>query len=140
MITVHIGASSHHHPDTPHVTKSQQPTPAAQPKPSRSWNSRGLFALLLALSEGDSWGWDSYRILGLITVSVLSLALFVVIELEVADPLLDIRIFRYWAYTHSLMLITVLMIVMFGVLFYIPLFLQQAQGWGAFEAGLTTLP
>lgn len=100
----------------------------------------GLFALLLATSEGETWGWGSYRILGLITYGVLSLALFVVIELEVADPLLDIRIFRYWAYTNSLLLITVLMVVMYSILFYIPQFLQQAQGWGAFDAGLTLLP
>ena len=100
----------------------------------------GLFALLLATSEGETWGWSSYRILGLLTYGLLSLALFVVIELEVADPLLDIRIFRYWPFTNSLLLITVLMIVMYGVLFYIPQFLQQAQGWGAYEAGLALLP
>jgi EmrB/QacA subfamily drug resistance transporter len=100
----------------------------------------GLFAVLLAVSEGPDWGWSSYRILGLITFGVLSLALFVVIELEVDDPLLDIRIFRYWAYTQSLVLIAVLMVVMFGMLFYIPLFLQQVQGLGAFDSGLTLLP
>ncbi|MGH3865076.1 MAG: DHA2 family efflux MFS transporter permease subunit [Pseudonocardiaceae bacterium] len=100
----------------------------------------GLFALLLAVSEGQSWGWDSYPILGLLTVSVLSLALFVVIELEVADPLLDIRIFSNGAYTQSLLLITILMVVLFTTLFYIPLFLQQAQQLGAFNAGLTLLP
>ncbi|HEY6425088.1 MAG TPA: MDR family MFS transporter [Pseudonocardiaceae bacterium] len=100
----------------------------------------GLFALLLALSEGESWGWGSYRVLGLITVSVLSLALFVVIELEVADPLLDVRVFRYWPFTNSLLLISVLMVGLFGVLFYIPLFLQEVQGLGAFDAGLTLLP
>ena len=100
----------------------------------------GLFALLLALSEGESWGWTGYRVLGLITISALCLALFVVIELEVDQPLLDIRIFRYWAFTHSLLLIAVLMVVMFGVLFYVPQFLQVAQGWGALDAGLTLLP
>jgi EmrB/QacA subfamily drug resistance transporter len=100
----------------------------------------GLFALLLAVSEGQSWGWDSYPILGLITYGVLSLALFAVIELEVADPLLDIRVFRYWAFTNSLLLIAMLMVAMFGVLFYIPQFLQVVQGWGAFESGLTLLP
>jgi EmrB/QacA subfamily drug resistance transporter len=100
----------------------------------------GLFALLLAVSEGQSWGWDSYPILGLITYGVLSLALFVVIELEAADPLLDIRVFRYWAFTNSLLLIAMLMVAMFGVLFYIPQFLQVVQGWGAFESGLTLLP
>jgi EmrB/QacA subfamily drug resistance transporter len=100
----------------------------------------GLFALLLALSKGQSWGWDSYRILILLTVSVLSLALFVVIELEVADPLLDLRVFRHWSFTHSLLLTALLSVVWFAVLFYIPLFLQQAQGWGAFDTGLTLLP
>jgi EmrB/QacA subfamily drug resistance transporter len=100
----------------------------------------GLFAVLLAVSEGESWGWDSYRVLGLITFSVLSLALFVVIELEVADPLLDVRVFRYWPFTNSLLLISVLSIGLSGVLFYIPLFLQQAQGMGALDAGLTLLP
>jgi EmrB/QacA subfamily drug resistance transporter len=100
----------------------------------------GLFALLLAASKGPDWGWDSYRILGLITFGVLSLALFVVIELEVADPLLDIRIFRHWAFTNSLVLIALLMVVMFGVLFYIPQFLQLVQGLGALDSGLTLLP
>ncbi|MGA8520442.1 MAG: MDR family MFS transporter [Pseudonocardiaceae bacterium] len=100
----------------------------------------GLFALLLALSKGQSWGWDSYRILLLLTLSVLSLALFVVIELEVADPLLDLRVFRYWSFTHSLLLTAVLSVVWFAVLYYIPLFLQQAQGWGAFDTGLALLP
>jgi EmrB/QacA subfamily drug resistance transporter len=100
----------------------------------------GLFALLLALSEGQSWGWDSYRILGLITFSVLSLALFVVIELEVSDPLLDVRVFQYWSFTNSLLLITILSIGLFSVVFYVPLFLQQVQGLGAFESGLILLP
>lgn len=100
----------------------------------------GLFALLLATSKGEDWGWLSYRVLGLLTVSVLSLALFLVIELEVSDPLLDIRVFRYWAFTNSLMLLTMLVVALFGVLFYIPLFLQQAQGLGALDSGLTLLP
>ncbi|HYZ38492.1 MAG TPA: DHA2 family efflux MFS transporter permease subunit, partial [Pseudonocardiaceae bacterium] len=100
----------------------------------------GLFTLLLALSEGESWGWNSYRILGLITVSALLLALFIVIELEVDDPLLDVRVFRYWAFTNSLLLISVLMVGLFGVLFYIPLFLQAVQGFGALDAGVTLLP
>ena len=76
----------------------------------------------------------------LLTVGVLSLALFVIIELELDEPLLDVRVFRYWPYTNSLLLISVLSVGLFGVLFYVPLFLQQAQGMGAFEAGLLLLP
>jgi EmrB/QacA subfamily drug resistance transporter len=100
----------------------------------------GLFALLLAVTKGEDWGWSSYQVLGLITFSVLSLALFVVIELEVDQPLLDVRVFGYRAYAQSLALLSVLMVVLFGVLYYVPQFLQVAQGWGAFDAGLALLP
>jgi EmrB/QacA subfamily drug resistance transporter len=100
----------------------------------------GLFTLLLALTEGQDWGWTSYKVMILITTGVLSLALFVIVELEVERPLLDVRVFRYWPFTNSLLLISVLSVGLFSVLFYIPLFLQQAQGLGAFEAGLLLLP
>jgi EmrB/QacA subfamily drug resistance transporter len=100
----------------------------------------GLFALLLALSKGESWGWTSYPTLILVTFAVLSLALFVIIELEVEHPLIDLRVFRYWQFTNSLLLITVISVGLFAVLFYIPLFLQQAQQLGALATGLTLLP
>jgi EmrB/QacA subfamily drug resistance transporter len=100
----------------------------------------GLFALLLALSEGEDWGWTSYRIIMLLAAAPVLLALFVVVELQVDNPLLDVRVFRYWPFTNSLLLISVLMVGLFAVLFYVPLFLQQAQGLGAFNAGLLLLP
>src|SRR4029078_497754 len=62
------------------------------------------------------------------------------VELEVDNPLLDVHVFRYWPFTNSLLLISVLSVGLFTVLFYIPLSLQQSQGLGAFEAGLLLLP
>jgi EmrB/QacA subfamily drug resistance transporter len=100
----------------------------------------GLVCLLLALTEGQKWGWTSYSIMILLTVGVLSLALFVVIELEVERPLLNVRVFKHWAFSNSLMLVSVLSIGLFAVLFYIPLLLQQARGLGAFDTGLLLLP
>jgi len=99
-----------------------------------------LATLLLALEEGSSWGWTSGRIVTLFAVSIISLALFVVIELEVDEPLLDVRVFLRWQYTNSLLLISILVAGLFAVVFYLPLFLQQAQGLGAFDAGLVLLP
>lgn len=100
----------------------------------------GLFSMLLALHEGPKWGWTSYPTLILLTVGVLALALFVVIELEVDEPLLDLRVFAHWPFTNSLLLIAIISMGLFGVLFYIPVFLQQYQGLGAFETGLLLLP
>jgi EmrB/QacA subfamily drug resistance transporter len=96
----------------------------------------GLVCLLLALTEGQSWGWTSYRILILLTGGALLLALFVIVELEVDAPLLDVTVFRHWAFTNSLLLVSVLSVGLFAVLFYIPLFLQQGKGLGAFDTGL----
>jgi EmrB/QacA subfamily drug resistance transporter len=100
----------------------------------------GAFSLLLALSEAPTWGWTSYPTLILLTVGVLSLALFVIIELEVDQPLLDVRVFTTWAFSNSLILIAIVSVGLFGVLFYIPLYLQQFQGMGAFDTGLLLLP
>ena len=54
----------------------------------------GLAGLLLALSEGDSWGWVSGRTLGLAAVSLLLLAFWAVHELRTEHPLVDLRTLR----------------------------------------------
>jgi EmrB/QacA subfamily drug resistance transporter len=102
--------------------------------------SSSLFCLLLALSEGTNWGWTSYRVLGLVAAGAILMAVFVVVELSVPDPMLDLRIFRIWAFTNSTMLIGILMAGLFAGFFYVPLFLQEGQGTTAFTTGLILLP
>jgi EmrB/QacA subfamily drug resistance transporter len=100
----------------------------------------GLFALLLALSEGQNWGWTGYRVLILLAVSINLLALFVLIELQVDEPLLDVRVFACWPFVNSLLLISIMSIGLFAVLFYVPLFLQHGQQLTPMNTGLTLLP
>jgi EmrB/QacA subfamily drug resistance transporter len=100
----------------------------------------GLFALLLALSQGPDWGWTGYRVLILLAASVNLLALFVVIELHVERPLIDVRLFRVWAFTNSQMIISVMTAGFFAVLFYIPLFLQEGQHISALHTGFIMFP
>ena len=98
------------------------------------------FSLLLAVSEGQQWGWTGYRVLILLALSVNMFALFAVIELAVAEPLLDIRALRYWQFANSLLLIAVLSTGMFAVLYYVPQFLQNGQGITPMNTGLVILP
>jgi EmrB/QacA subfamily drug resistance transporter len=100
----------------------------------------GLFMLLLAVSEGQDWGWSSYPVLILVVGGLLCLALFVVIELEVDAPLLDVRIFRHRAFTNSMILMGINAVGLFAMLFYLPLFLQEGQKLTAFHTGLVVLP
>jgi EmrB/QacA subfamily drug resistance transporter len=100
----------------------------------------GLFALLLALSEGQQWGWTGYRVLILLAASINLLVLFVIIERQVDQPLLDVRVFTHWPFINSLLLISILSIGLFAVLFYVPLFLQNGQNITPMNTGLTLLP
>jgi EmrB/QacA subfamily drug resistance transporter len=100
----------------------------------------GLFALLLALSEGQTWGWTGYRVLILVALAVNLLALFVVIELQAKEPLLNVRVFAHWPFVNSLLLISILSIGLFAVLFYVPLFLQEGQNLTPMNTGWTVLP
>jgi EmrB/QacA subfamily drug resistance transporter len=100
----------------------------------------GLFALLLALSEGQDWGWTSYPTLILAAASINLLVLFVIIELHVKAPLLNVRVFTSWPFVNSLLLISIMSIGLFAVLFYVPLFLQEGQNRTPMNTGLTVLP
>jgi EmrB/QacA subfamily drug resistance transporter len=99
-----------------------------------------LFAVLLAFSEGEDWGWTGYRILGLFVSAALSFALFVVIELEVDTPLLDLRIFRSLAYSQSLLLLALGVAGLFSSLYFLPQYLQRVQGLRELDSGLVMLP
>jgi EmrB/QacA subfamily drug resistance transporter len=100
----------------------------------------GLFSLLLGLTKGADWGWDSYEIRGLLTASALLIALFVVIELEVDKPLLDVRLFKIWSFTNCQLQVGILSSAFFTVLFYLPLFMQRGQGITPMNTGLAMLP
>jgi EmrB/QacA subfamily drug resistance transporter len=100
----------------------------------------GLFALLFALSEGSTWGWTSEGVVLLLYVAVVALILFVYIELHTERPLLDMRALSYGQFTLSLVIGAITSIALYSGVFYIPLFLQEVAGLGAFHTGLVLLP
>ena len=53
--------------------------------------SGGLIAMLVALTEGESWGWTSGRTLGLAAAAVVLLLAWGIAELHVDDPMVDMR-------------------------------------------------
>lgn len=121
--------------------------PRVPPRPTGRFDLAGFVAIavsvsaiLLAASKGESWGWGSYPILILVTVGVLSLALFVVIEMQVAEPLLELRLFRNLHFTLGVTLIAILSVNLLASSFYLPVFLQQGQHMEAFDAGLRVFP
>ena len=102
--------------------------------------STGLFALLLALDKGQSWGWTSYTVLIFLNLGLDLIVLFVAIELRRPYPLLDVRVFTCRTYAASIALVAVIAAELFSALFYVPLFLLEGQDLEPDVAGLVLLP
>ena len=82
------------------ITRGQyagdRPAQAREAAPRVDWAGFGLLAaglalVLLALSEGPTWGWSSGRVIGCLVAGVLVLAAWVAVEFRVAEPLADVR-------------------------------------------------
>jgi EmrB/QacA subfamily drug resistance transporter len=98
----------------------------------------GLPLLLYALSQAPERGWTSARvILGGFGGIALLLALLVV-ELRVEEPLLDLRLFGERMFRAGNVAYFVYAAGVLGVLFLLPLFLQQLRGISALQTGLVT--
>jgi EmrB/QacA subfamily drug resistance transporter len=100
----------------------------------------GFFALLLAISKGPQWGWTSYSILVLLALGSNALALFVLVELRVTDPLLNMRIFTYSPFVIAVVILEVTFTGLSSVLSFLPVFLQQAQLMTPAQAGFVFIP
>jgi EmrB/QacA subfamily drug resistance transporter len=96
----------------------------------------GLVVLLLALNQGQEWGWISPLILGLITVSVFILALFVRIEQHTLAPMLDLSLFRSRVFNMATLSPILNYICVYSVLFLMPFYLIQGRGLNPAQAGL----
>ena len=84
----------------------------------------GVITLLLALSQGNREGWNSQYIVWLFVIAAVSLVLFVLIELWVGDPLVDLRLYRNATYSMAT-LVGVLGFAMYGSSLLLPLFLED---------------
>jgi MFS transporter, DHA2 family, multidrug resistance protein len=66
--------------------------------------------------------------------------LFVLRQLRLEDPLIDLRLFRRRAFSASLAIYALSIIVLFGGFLFLPQYLQLVLGLSPFQAGLWTLP
>ena len=100
----------------------------------------GFGTLLLAFSKGQAEGWTSFFIVSLFFVAIMSLALFIWVELGKEAPLLDLRLLRIPVFTISILTSGFVMMGMMGGIFLMPIFLQNIQGMTAMESGLLLMP
>ncbi|MEC0229416.1 MDR family MFS transporter [Paenibacillus alba] len=96
-----------------------------------------------ALSYGITQGaesWTSAKTLGGIIIGAVALISFIIVELKAKIPLLELRVFKSVDFSFGIFVQWVLQFSLFGAIFLLPQFLQQARGYGAFDTGMTLFP
>jgi EmrB/QacA subfamily drug resistance transporter len=99
-----------------------------------------LFALTYALIEANSKGWTSAEILGLFAAFVVLLSAFVFLELRERAPMLDLTLFKNRTFTGANLTMLLVALSMFGVFFFVSLFVQGILGYSPVKAGAAFLP
>ncbi|WNG29295.1 multidrug efflux MFS transporter [Cystobacter fuscus] len=97
-------------------------------------------ALLIAFSHSGSWGWGNPKTLGLFVLGGVSLLVFIVRELKVEAPLLNLRVLTNRRYLLTLIVSSIITISLYAGVFLLPVFLQRIQGRTPLDTGLILLP
>jgi EmrB/QacA subfamily drug resistance transporter len=100
----------------------------------------GLLALVYALIEANQYGWTSATILGLFFAAGVLLTAFVVIEWRSRRPMLDLRLFRNATFSGANVAALLVSLAMFGIFFFVSLYMQNILGYSPVQAGLVFLP
>ena len=102
--------------------------------------SVGLSALVLALIEGNSWGWGSGRIVALLAAAAVGLIAFAVVERRVPEPMVDFELFRSQTFLGTNLIAFIVSFAMLAMFFFTALYMQNILGYSAIEAGVRFLP
>ena len=99
-----------------------------------------LTALVLALVEGNEWGWGSPQIVALLAGAAIGLALFVAIELRVRVPMVEFHFFSNRNFVGAIVVAMIVSFSMLGVFFFLALYMQDILRYSPLEAGIRFLP
>jgi EmrB/QacA subfamily drug resistance transporter len=103
--------------------------------------SAGVVLVLVGLDHGTAVGFTDPVVVVMMAVGILLLAIFAVIETRKGDAaLVPRRVTKSRQFSSAVLSVTLMSATFFGILVYIPQFLQKELGWSALEAGAGLLP
>jgi EmrB/QacA subfamily drug resistance transporter len=106
----------------------------------------GLLAIVLAAVVliadlgGTAYPWSSPVITGMIATTVVGLALFIIVESRAAEPVLPLRLFANRTMWVASLVGFIVGFGLFGVVTYLPLYLQVVKGSSPTLSGMQMLP
>jgi EmrB/QacA subfamily drug resistance transporter len=96
----------------------------------------GLASLLFVVSEGETMGWTSPIILGLALLAVVTIVWFVWHESRLADPLLDIGLFKNKNFLAINLILSLVFFSFAGINYLMPFYLKYIGSYDTSDAGL----
>lgn len=98
------------------------------------------FSMLAYGVSQSANGWTTKETLTGLIVGGIALIIFIFVELNQKQPLLELRVFKSSDFTRSVIITWIMQIALFGSFLIVPLYLQSVKQYGAFETGLIMLP
>jgi MFS transporter, DHA2 family, multidrug resistance protein len=122
------------------VPESRDPKPGAFDLVGVGLSIVALVSLVYGIIDAPESGWTSPTVLGCFGLAVVFGAAFVAWELRVKDPMLNLSFFRDPRFSVASLGISLSSFAMFGAIFALTQFLQDAHGYSALEAGAAMSP
>lgn len=99
-----------------------------------------LASLVLVLDQGTDWGWLSGKSLIAYAVTLISGAIFLLIEDNHEEPIVDLKFFRNAVFVNTLLNNFIVFMAMMGSIFLVPVFAQTFMGYDATQSGYLFIP
>lgn len=122
------------------LKEDKQPSPGRFDMYGFALAAAGMASIQYALAEAGSRGFDDARVIGFLIAGAALIVAFAAAELRIAQPMIDVRLFRNRLFRQCTSTQFVAMIGFSGALFLLPFLLQRERGLSPFESGLTTFP
>ena len=97
-------------------------------------------ALLVVTWGGSKYAWASAEIIGMIVLAVICTVAFIMVERRAADPILPLSLFKEPIISLGSAGLFIMSLGLFGVVSYLPLFLQAVVGMSATNSGELIIP
>lgn len=108
--------------------------------PGIIYSTIGFGALLYGFSEAGNKGWGSTEIVSMFIIGIIFIALFVIRELRMKAPMLNLEVLKYPTYTLTTVINMIVMMSLYGGMILLPIYLQNLRGFSALDSGLLMLP
>ncbi|RCW73166.1 MDR family MFS transporter [Saliterribacillus persicus] len=103
-------------------------------------SSFGFGGLLYGFTSAGNNGWGSWITITVLLVGAISLTTFILRQLKLEHPMLEFRVFKYSIFPLTVAVGMISFMGLIGVETLIPLYMQEARDFTAFESGLVLLP